>query len=384
MLEEPTSEQFVQDPLRVLDQHAAHGRNMFRIGRSATGGNAYIVGDAHDARAVLRNSEGSYQEHSDFFSTRHGYFGPRETQLDIRRAARELLRTQVADRGNADLARFLQIHLPRTSQWPDTGNRLAYRYLQPLLIAPDSPPKLIRLLDQIVERAVLAKARAGQPRWRRMLLQFRTTLQLSGAIEGRRKLARPTPSDLLDVVAAAARPEHRVDDLSEVFLSFLFASAGSVGFVFAWSLYLLGTQPPREVPAEWVVQEALRLWPVAWQLGRSPAESHSIAGIEVSAGDDVVVCPYSVQRHPQFWSEPDVYRPERWADPGEWRNPAFIPFGHGPHRCIAADIATQLVSDMLRFITEHYRLEVTASSSAPTVEAAMAPPPFTLTLEPRG
>lgn len=369
---------FEHDPLAFLDEQLAQARSVAPVGR-----NRYLLADPLAARAVLRNSEGRYHEHSDFFHTRFGLFGPREAQLTIRRGARELLRNHLQSQGQVGLEAHLGAHLPRTSAWPDTGNHLAYGFLRPLLLTPDSPRKLNRVLDQIVKCAVLAGARARQSRWRRMLLQFQTTLHLSRALEARRAEPRSSPLDLLDVIAAAARPEHRLDQLSEVFLSFLFAIAGSVGFVLAWSIYLLGTHPKRDVPPEWVVQEALRLWPVAWLLGRNPSTAHQLGGVEVNAGDDVVVCPYSVQRHPDYWTDPAAFRPERWSDERQWRNAAFIPFGHGPHRCVAADLSSQWVSDMLRILNRDYTLHVAASGSRPTVAAAMAPPPFTLSLTPR-
>lgn len=377
VLKDQFASSFGQDPLKFLDQEFAVAGEVVR-----TGEKEYLLGNPHDARAVLRNNDGNYREHSDFFHTRRGVFQPRSEQLRMRRESRAFLRHYL-DRRQAELPAFIAAHLNLASEWPDTGNRLAYNFLLPALLSPDSPPKLRRLLDQIVERAVLANARARQPRWRRMLLQFRTTLLLSGAIEARQALASPEPIDLLDVVARTAEPGQRIDELTEVFLSFVFAAAGSVGFVLAWSIYLMGSHPEREAPPEWVVQEALRLWPVAWQLGRHPIREHEVSGVQVGAGDEVVVCPYLVQRNPQYWQEPAAFRPERWADPETWRNPAFIPFGHGPHRCVAADLSSRLVSDMLGIIAGSNSLTVAVRDARPTVAAAMAPPPFHLTLQPR-
>jgi cytochrome P450 len=378
MLIENIAERFSRDPLQFLDAHFPLEGDVVRTGR-----NEYLVGNPIDARTVLRNSEGNYREHSDFFHTRHGVFGPKSAQLKIRRESRALLRSYLHARDSIELSNFISTHLPLTSEWPDTGNRLVYRYLSPVLLAPDSPPKLRRLLDSIVERAVLANARSRQPRWRRMLLQFNTTLQLSKAIEARQALAREQPIDLLDVVACSAEAGQGLDELSEVFLSFVFAIAGSVGFVLGWSLYLLGTHPDRDAPSEWVVQEALRLWPVAWQLGRHPTKEHQISGVNVGTADEVVVCPYLVHRNPEHWSEPNAFQPQRWSSTESWRNPAFIPFGYGPHRCVAADLSSQLVSAMLDMILASNTLSVAARDTRPTVAAAMAPPPFSMTLRPK-
>lgn len=369
---------FHRDPLRFLERTVPHTGEIVR-----TGPHEYCVGDPIDARAVLRNDAGRYVDHSDFFHTRRGVFGPRSAQLEVRRASRKLLRDFLERRDPGHLSMFLHANLAPVSAWPDTGNRLVYRYLLPLLLAPDSPPKLRLLLDRIVERAVLAGARARQRRWRRMILQFNTTLQLSRAIQARQALAHAQPLDLLDVVAQAAEPGQRLDELVEIFLSFVFAVAGSVGFVLGWSLYLLGTHPNRTAPPEWVVQEALRLWPVAWQLGRRPTTPHQLSGVPVDSTDEVVVCPYLVQRNPAYWSEPATFKPARWADPQSWRNPAFMPFGYGPHRCVAADLASRLVSEIVGILAGSNALSVVPGDTRPTIAAAMAPPRFQLILKPQ-
>jgi len=370
---------FRDDPLGFLDRASASADAALPIGR-----NGFIVRDPEDARAVLRNGDGRYREHSDFFHTRRGVFGPASAQLKIRRESRALLRAYLEAGRERALPAFVEGQLTPTSEWPDFGNRLAYRYLAPLLLAPDSPPRLRRLLGRIVERAVLANARARQPRLRRMLLQFATTLQLSRAIERRQQAARAQPVDLLDVVAGAIGPGQRLDELTEVFLSFVFAIAGSVGFVLGWSMYLIGTHPDRTAPPEWVVQEALRLWPVAWLLARHPAQDHDISGVAVGAHDDVIVCPYGVHRNPNYWPQADDFLPGRWSTPESWRNPAFIPFGHGPHRCVAADLSPRLVADILGIVMRSRTVTVEPHSTRPNVAAALAPPYFRLTLHPRG
>ena len=373
MLDDDLTDRFAQDPLGFLDAHFPLGGGVVR-----TGAGEYALGDPVAARDVLRNADGRYHEHSDFFHSRHGDFGPRAAQLKVRREARTLVRDLLQRQDPRALRSLVAERLPDVSEWPDAGNRLVYGHLSPLLLAPGSPPKLRALLDRIVERAVLAGARARQPRWRRMLLQFQTTFQLTNAIEARQREGRAQPQDLLDVVAGAAEPGQRLDELAEIYLSFLFAIAGSMGFVLAWSLYLAGTHPRRDVPAEWVVREALRLWPVAWQLGRQPTTPHAIAGTDVTTTDEVVVCPYLVHRHPAYWPDANEFRPERWRDPAAWHNPAFIPFGHGPHRCVAADLSQDLVSALLAAIDEGHALAVTPHDTKPTIAAAMAPPPFRL------
>ncbi|HEU4615418.1 MAG TPA: cytochrome P450 [Kofleriaceae bacterium] len=368
---------FENDPLGFLDRRSASMAPAFEVGP-----NEYFLRDAVDACAVLRNDDGRYREHSDFFHTRHGLFGPEAARLKIRRESRELVRAHLLEHA-ARIGEFIDSNLPATSEWPDCGNRLVYRFFLPVLLSAHAPPKLRSLLDMIVERAVLANARMRQARWRRMLLQFRTTLRLSREIEARQSKPRGRPHDLLDVVAGSIDSRQRLDELSEVYLSFVFAIAGSVGFLLGWSLYLLGSHAERSVPSEWIVQEALRLWPVAWQLGRQPSQEHQLAGVTVLPGDEVVVCPYLVHRNESYWAKPHAYEPERWSEPDSWRNPAFIPFGHGRHRCVAADLTPRFVADILDAIRRSNTVSIDAVSGKPIVAAALAPPRFRLQLHER-
>jgi cytochrome P450 len=374
----PLTDKFRQDPLDFLDREFPSSGGMVQ-----TGAKEFCLGDPIAARAVLLNQGKLYEEDSDFFTTRIGLFGPRDAQLNIRRESRALLRSFLDEHGEEALISLVKLNLPGVSEWPDTGNRLVYRYLRPLLLSPDSPPKLLTLLDDIVERTVLKRSSLHRSPWQRRVLQFRVTLLLSGAIEARQALGRSRPLDLLDVVAGASEQGQSSAELTEVFLSFVLSIAGSVGFVLGWSIYLLGTHPVRDVPPEWVVREALRLWPVAWRLARRPAKDHQLSGVSVGAAHKIVACPYLVHRNPEYWSDPAEFHPERWAAAESWRNPAFIPFGYGPHQCVAADLSTQLISRMVAAITRENRLSVTSRDTRPTPSAALAPPPYCLTLRPR-
>ncbi|HEY9422633.1 MAG TPA: cytochrome P450 [Thermoanaerobaculia bacterium] len=364
---------FDQDPLRFLDQAFPDaGDAVWLPGRQL------CLSEAEASRAVLTNDEELYEDHSDFFHTRRGNFGPRPVQVEMGRSARALLRAHL--RTHADELPAAVSALAPVSDWPDAGNWLAYRHFAPVLIAPDSPARLHQAVEQIVHRAVLAGARDRYSRLTRAVFRFRVMRELGRAVQERRKRGDGEPIDVLDAVVRAAGPDVPTGELAEVFLSFLFAAGGSVGFVLGWSLYLMGTHPGGKADPAWVVREALRLWPVAWLLARRPARPHEIAGVSVTPEDEVIVCPYAVHRNPRHWDDPNSYRPERWAESPDPQ--AFIPFGWGPHRCIAGTLSMQLVEDILRILVDNYRLTVTPVETQPCVSAALAPPRFTLGLEP--
>ncbi len=374
MAERESTVQFHRDPLLFLDQgFPAAGDAMWLPGRQL------CVADAVAGKAVLANAEGLYEDHSDFFHTRRGMFGPRSAQVEIDRAALALLHAHIVSHAGG-LADAIQRALVPTSEWPDAGNRLLYRHLADALLAPGSPARLRQTVDAVVERAVLAGARERSSFLRRAVFRWRVHRELRRAVEQRRTRGASPPADVLDVVVGAAGPDTPAADLAEVFLSFVFAMAGSVGFVLGWSLYLLGTNPPTTAEPAWVVREALRLWPVAWMLGARPAKNHEVAGVAVTPEDQVVVCPYAVHRNPRHFDEPTRFRPERWADPQLAK--VFIPFGWGPHKCPAGSLSMDLVEAVLKHILDGYTLSVTPRSTRPFVGPALAPPPFTLELVP--
>lgn len=338
------------------------------------------VADVAAARAVLSNSDGLYKEHSDFFGTRRGTFGPRSAQVRIASAGRALLSANLAARAHL-LADAVRKRLVPTSEWPDAGNRLVYEHLSPMLISQDDPPALRQTVDEIVERSVLAGARERQSVLRGAAFRFRTMLELTRAVECRRQ-RRPRssePMDLLDVVVSGAEgTDAAAADLAEVFLSFVFGASGSIAFALGWSLYLLGANPDVRAEPAFIAREALRLYPVAWVLGRRPTRRHEVLGIVVTPRDHVIVCPYLVHRNPRHWAEPTRFRPERWASPEEGRG--FIPFGWGPHSCVAGGLSLQLVEDILRILLGEYHLSTVERDHRPHVGPALAPPRFTLRL----
>ena len=90
-----------------------------------------------------------------------------------------------------------------------------------------------------------------------------------------------------------------------------------------------------------VLQEALRLYPPGWLLTRRTLEADELGGYPIAPRTDVFISPYMLHRHPAFWSEPEEFRPERFAgaDAEERHRFSYIPFAVGPRHCIGENIA---------------------------------------------
>ena len=107
-----------------------------------------------------------------------------------------------------------------------------------------------------------------------------------------------------------------------------------------------------------VINEALRLYPPGWLLSRRSIEPDVLCGYEIPAGTDVLLSPYLLHRHPQYWKDPEAFRPERFDAEHESERPrfAYIPFAAGPRHCIGESLALYEMLMHLYKVARHYRL----------------------------
>ena len=107
-----------------------------------------------------------------------------------------------------------------------------------------------------------------------------------------------------------------------------------------------------------VVNEALRLYPPGWLLTRRTIGPDELSGYPIAAGTDVLLSPYLLHRHPRYWSEPEAFRPERFAPEHEAERPrfAYMPFAAGPRHCIGETFALYEMLMHLYKVARRYRL----------------------------
>jgi cytochrome P450 len=127
---------------------------------------------------------------------------------------------------------------------------------------------------------------------------------------------------------------------------------------------VLGDRPPgyedlhRLKHTTMVVEEVMRLYPPVWMLGRIAQADDDIGGYRVRAGSDVVVCPYTMHRHPAFWPEPASFDPERFDPDVVHDRPryAYIPFGAGPRFCVGNNLGMMEAVFVLAMVARELRL----------------------------
>jgi enediyne biosynthesis protein E7 len=109
-----------------------------------------------------------------------------------------------------------------------------------------------------------------------------------------------------------------------------------------------------------VVEEAMRLYPPVWMLSRIAQEPDEIGGYPVPAGADVVICPYTMHRHPGLWPDPERFDPERFDPdrPSGRARYAYIPFGAGPRFCVGNNLGMMEATFVIAMVMRELRLEL--------------------------
>ena len=130
---------------------------------------------------------------------------------------------------------------------------------------------------------------------------------------------------------------------------------------------------PKLALTRWVLQEAMRLYPPAWIIGRSATAPDEIGGYDIPARSIVFVSPYVVHRHPGLWDAPEGFDPQRFAR--EPARGAYLPFGAGPRMCIGNGFATMEAELVLATMAQRLRFEL-----VPGTEVKLQP---SITLRPR-
>ncbi|MFC4041412.1 cytochrome P450 [Dactylosporangium siamense] len=177
----------------------------------------------------------------------------------------------------------------------------------------------------------------------------------------------PAAADRVDVLSRLIESAGRESDprvgrerLRDELVTLLLAGHETTASTLSWTLYLIDRHPEvrerlraeaREVLGDrlpvyedltrlrytsMVLEEVMRLYPPVWLLPRKALADDVVGGYHVPAGADLLVCPFTLHRHPRFWEDPERFDPERFNPDVSSGRPryAYIPFGAGPRFCV--------------------------------------------------
>jgi cytochrome P450 len=216
--------------------------------------------------------------------------------------------------------------------------------------------------------------------------KFRSLTKLIAALIARRRASGEEHFDFLAMLLGARDKESGEPmperELIDEVLTLIVAGHETTASALNWTWYLISQHPQvearlhaeidaaPELPApalgqveglsytQQVINEALRLYPPGWLLSRRTLGADELGGYQVPPGTNVLLPLYLLHRHPQFWSEPEAFRPERFAPDQEGTRPrfAYMPFAAGPRHCIGETLAMYEMLMHLYKLARHYRL----------------------------
>ncbi|EAI6410860.1 cytochrome P450 [Campylobacter jejuni] len=170
--------------------------------------------------------------------------------------------------------------------------------------------------------------------------------------------------------------EEILDQVAMLFLAGHETTASSL----TWTLYLLSLYPKEQEKAyEEITQvlqggaieishlrqfkyltnifkESLRLYPPVGFFAREAKKDTQVRDKLIKKGSGVVIAPWLIHRHEEFWTNPHGFNPSRFE--GEYKKDAYLPFGVGERICIGQGFAMQEAILILVNILKTYKLEL--------------------------
>lgn len=255
-------------------------------------------------------------------------------------------------------------------------------------------PSATSVVDAVAERTARGDLITGSsltfptwlplPRVRAMVRAgHRLNDELLGHIRHRRASPSAQPTDLLDLLLAETADPLDDTQVLAVIKSNLLAGYSAPGIVLAWIVYLLATRPEQAAAVraeaaalradtgsvlddrrlrhtEAFVRETLRLYPPIWLMARKVLHETTLGPLTVRPGHMLVFSPYLLQRDPNRWPEPTMFRTDRWLDgtPLPHRF-SYLPFGGGPRVCLGIRLAMYQLVVSTAHLADRYRIEVT-------------------------
>ena len=109
-----------------------------------------------------------------------------------------------------------------------------------------------------------------------------------------------------------------------------------------------------------VFDEVLRLYPSIWTFSRDAVADDRLGEHHVPAGSTLMVCIYTMQRHPAHWRNSEAFDPDRFMNSGEEPRPkfAYFPFGGGPRTCLDARFALLEALVVIAMTAPRYQLDL--------------------------
>lgn len=121
------------------------------------------------------------------------------------------------------------------------------------------------------------------------------------------------------------------------------------------------------------ILESLRMYPGAGWASKTCTRDYELHGshkgesVRLRPGDNVMIPVYGLHHDPDYYPEPDEFRPERFLDDGLKRfkqQGVFLGFGNGPRQCVGMRLGLAMAKAALAAIVQRFQVKVNARTPA--------------------
>eukprot|EP00960_Hanusia_phi_P073896 768109-Hanusia_phi.AAC.5 len=205
---------------------------------------------------------------------------------------------------------------------------------------------------------------------------------------------KEVPNDLLSLLLNTRQNASENEQLTEEEImnnvqTFMLAGHETTANVLCWTFYLLSENPEfckrlrselwaklqgkaptmrqlqdKELPLLYATcKESMRLYPAAPIISRKCNEDTVLGGYLVPSGTSILISPWVLGRHPDYWERPNDFWPERWLEQSSNTdledNPfKWLPFIAGPRQCVGRGFAEKELMVVISLILQNFDLKV--------------------------
>lgn len=115
---------------------------------------------------------------------------------------------------------------------------------------------------------------------------------------------------------------------------------------------------PNLVYTEKVFRESMRLYPPAWTIGRKAVNDYKVGKYTIPARSIILMSQYVMHHDSRYFSDPDLFYPDRWTKEAKLQLPRFsyFPFGGGIRGCVGEPFAWMEGILLLATICRQWRM----------------------------
>ncbi|KAJ3656430.1 hypothetical protein Zmor_015510 [Zophobas morio] len=110
---------------------------------------------------------------------------------------------------------------------------------------------------------------------------------------------------------------------------------------------------------ECVLKETLRLYPSVPVIGRYTTEEMNFDGYVIPKNTNIVIFIYGLHRNPDYFPEPEKFKPERFENFNNSLPFSYIPFSAGPRNCIGQKFAMLEMKSVISKIVRQFEIKPT-------------------------